>query len=166
MNRNNTYTIPLRELKAGNYQFDFKLDDAFFRGVETSEIQRGIVNVEAEVEKHNNMMLINFYFEGEVEVECDRCLDSFFIPIEFDSTLSVRFSNLMPNDEDGYFDDENSEEDIMFANPKDDVLDISHYLYESVCLSLPIQRIHPNDENGCSLCNKNMLDYLSQHKID
>ena len=165
MDTHNIYTIPLRELKAGKYQFEFELDDAFFQAIEKSDIQHGDVSVDAEVERHNNMMTIDFHLEGEVEVACDRCLDLFYIPVEADNVLSVRFSSLLADGEQEYMAEEDSEEDVLFANPTDDELDIAHYLYESVCLSLPIQRIHPDDENGNSLCDPEVIKYLKQHEL-
>jgi uncharacterized metal-binding protein YceD (DUF177 family) len=164
VNTHNTYAIPLRGLKIGVCRFDFKLDDAFFQIIEGSEIQHGSVSVDAEVERYNNMMIINFYLQGEVEVACDRCLDLFYIPVEADAVLSVRFSNLMPDNQEYLAED--SEEDIIFVDPSDEMLDVAHYLYESVCLSLPIQRIHSDDENGNSLCDPDVIKYLRQHEVN
>ena len=164
MDINNTYKIPLRGVKAGKYSFEFKLDDAFFQSIEKSGIEYGEVYVEAEIERHNNMMIINFHLEGEVEVECDRCLDLFYIPVEADNILSVRFSSIMGENQE-YLANEDCEEDVLFVDPNDDSMDVSHYLYESVYLSLPIQRVHPEDEDGSSLCNPEVIRHLKQHEI-
>lgn len=166
MDTQTKYTIPLRNLKVGKHQFEFELDDKFFQNINGSEIQHGNVTVEADVERNNMMMTVNFYLEGEVEVACDRCLDLFYIPVESENVLSVRFSNLLSDTDEEYYAEEESEEDIVFVDPSDDELDIAHYLYESVCLSLPIQRVHPDDENGKTLCDEDVIKYLKQHEVN
>lgn len=158
----NKYTIPLRELEVGMYQFEFDLDDEFFSSFEGGEVQHGDVTAVLDVERHNNLMLINFSFDGEVEVICDRCLEAFFIPVESEFGLSVRFSALMAEQGADIDVEDETEEDIMFVDPADDELDLATYMYESVCLSLPIQRVHPNDENGNTLCNPEMMKYIQQ----
>lgn len=165
VDKHHTYKIPLKGVKAGKYQFEFELNDDFFQKIEGSEIEQANIDVLADVERHNNMMTIHFHLEGEAMVMCDRCLDFFYIPIDTYNVLSVRFSNIVPQS-DEYYVNEDGEEDVLFADPNDDVLDIAHYLYESVCLSLPIQRTHPEDENGKSLCNPDVIKYLKQHEIE
>ena len=51
------------------------------------------------------------------------------------------------SDEEGEYDGE-----IMWLNPADDVVDFTQYIYESIVLSLPYQRVHPEGE-----CNPDML---------
>jgi uncharacterized metal-binding protein YceD (DUF177 family) len=38
------------------------------------------------------------------------------------------------------------------------VIDLEQYIYESIVLSLPLQRVHPEDVHGQPLCNPAMLE--------
>ena len=51
----------------------------------------------------------------------------------------------------------------MYVSPDEDQIDIRHYVYESIMLSLPVQRVHPDNEKGRTQCNKEMLKLLKQH---
>jgi uncharacterized metal-binding protein YceD (DUF177 family) len=44
----------------------------------------------------------------------------------------------------------------------DNFMDVAQILYENLVLSLPIQRVHANDDNDQSTCNPKALDLLSQ----
>ena len=64
------------------------------------------------------------------------------MPIDYEGHLIVRIS-----DEEGEYDG-----DVMWVNPADNEVDLTQYIYESIVLSLPYQRVHPEGE-----CNPDML---------
>ena len=41
-----------------------------------------------------------------------------------------------------------------------------HFVYESIMLALPIQVLHPDDENGNSTCNPEILKIMNEHSPD
>ena len=92
--------------------------------------------------KGETQMEVDFTIEGEVTCECDRCLEPCSVPIDYEGSLVVRIS-----DEEGEYDSE-----IMWVNPADNEVDFTQYIYESIVLSLPYQRVHPEGE-----CNPDML---------
>ena len=79
---------------------------------------------------------------GSVVVACDRCLDDCTVPVEFDGTLVVKFSDEV-SDYDG---------EVMWLSPYAGSVDLTQYVYESILLSLPYQRVHPDGE-----CDPEML---------
>ena len=69
------------------------------------------------------------------------------MPIDYTGRLVVRFSET--RDEcDG---------EVMWVSPAETEINLAQYIYESICLSLPYQRVHPTDENGKSGCDPDML---------
>jgi uncharacterized metal-binding protein YceD (DUF177 family) len=61
----------------------------------------------------------------------------------------------------------NEDDPDLITIPADEhELDIRQYLYEFIHLALPLQRVHPDDENGISTCNPDMLKRISQHVVD
>ncbi|MDR1896917.1 MAG: DUF177 domain-containing protein [Prevotellaceae bacterium] len=104
-------------------------------------------------------MNIVLEFSGKITVPCDRCLEELEVRIKGKNFLSARFGEEPESDEN-----EENLEDIIYLNPEDEEIDLTNYVYESVCLALPIQRVHANDKNGASLCNPEMLKYISNSK--
>ena len=48
----------------------------------------------------------------------------------------------------------------IFLNPGEHEIDLEHYIYESISLSIPLKRMH-SGKGGHSACNKDMIDKLS-----
>ena len=117
-------------------------------------MQKGKAFVHVELNKLNNLMECDVTINGEVAVECDRCLDEFYMPVSFEGKVIVSQKELAGED----YGQNEDDVDVIFLHPSDDELDLSQYCYESIGLSLPLQKIHPNDANGNSTCNKEMLD--------
>lgn len=96
------------------------------------------------------MMTLDFDIKGNVEVPCDRCLEEFPMPVDYQGTLQVKFSENPPE----------SDGDIMWLHPVESNMNLAQYIYESILLSLPYQRVHPLDQNGKPTCNPEMLKHF------
>lgn len=154
------FVIPFSGLELGKHQFDFALGDKFFESIEYSEISRGDLQVGLNLEKQEQMLIFQFNIKGYVRVECDRCLDDLDIELDDAEQLIVKFGN----------DFHEESEDVIVIPQSEHQFDISHYLYEFILLSMPVQRIHPDDEDGCSTCNPEFLQKLNtienEHPFD
>lgn len=156
---NSTYAIAFQGLSVGNHQFVYACDSDFLKEMSDGEIENGACNVVVNFEKGANLIVIGCEIEGEVSVICDRCLETFMLPIDFDGTIFVKFSAKV--EEPQFDNDLDLESDVLWVNPADDYIDLKQYIYESIVLSLPQRRIHPLDESGVSLCNPDMLNRFS-----
>ena len=137
------FCIPFKGLKSGSHHFEFKLDKAFLEAIGDEELIDVEADVEVEMTKTAQMLTFEVAIDGAAYVECDRCLDELEYPVETEDTLYVKFS-----EEEIEFDGE-----VMWLNPADDQLDLSGYIYETLLLSLPYQRVHENIEE----CNQEMI---------
>ena len=134
------YSIAFKGLGEGTHRFDMKVDDRFFEAFEGSEIRRGNADVRLTLDKRGNGMALDFDIRGEVAVECDRCLEEFMMPVRYEGTLHVRYSDC----------EQESDGEVMWISPSETELNVAQYIYESICLSLPYQRVHPDDSEGRS----------------
>ncbi len=141
------YTLNFKGLSIGTHRFEYTVDDAFFAEFESGEIRRGDVGVTVDVERQANLLTLDFRMAGDVEVVCDRCLGEFRMPVEYTGTLLVRFAEDPPE----------SDGEIVWLHPQEQEIDLSQYIYESIVLSLPYQRIHPLDAEGNPTCDPEML---------
>ena len=141
------YVIPYKGLGIGKHHFQFEVDDRFFEAFEISEVKRGCAHVDVDLTKNTTLLTLEVTIDGEVIVACDRCLEDCTIPIHYDGQLLVRFSET-----EAEYDGE-----VMWLSPAESEVNLAQYIYESICLSLPYQRVHPADENGKPTCNPEML---------
>ena len=149
-----TYTIHFKGLTTGKHIFNFDVENDFFAEFEGSEVTGGTLKVEVVLDKHSNMMELDFFIEGDVEVQCDRCLEPFTIPTEYEGKLVVRISDTVEEDEQS--------DEIWFVNSNEFELSLGQYIYESICLSLPIQRFHGILGTSEEECDKEMLNQLNR----
>jgi len=150
------YRIVYQGLSEGVHEFDFDVDNSFFESLEYSEIKKGDLKAHVVLQKKSTFLELDFQINGYVELVCDRCLDEYMQPIDFEGKLFVKFS------EQG----EDLADDVICLTPSEHELDIAHYLYESINLSIPLKRVHPDNEQGESTCNPEMIKRLENFKID
>ena len=150
MNVLDQFSIPVSGLRNGLHGYDFSIREDFFQAFEESPIKNGNVDVHLDFDKREDMYIMLFSFEGEVEVTCDRCLDLFDLPIEDRQSLMVKF------DEEPWEDAE-----VVFILKGTPSLNVARYIYEFINLAVPMTKTH--DDAGDD-CNPEMLKYLGQQE--
>ncbi|MDR1226888.1 MAG: DUF177 domain-containing protein [Prevotellaceae bacterium] len=155
----NAYSVPIGDLPVGKHEFEFEVNDEFFAHFEGSEVLSAAVRVCLDVEKSSEVSHLLFGMEGTATVECDRCLDELELPVEFDGELMVYLST-SPTVSKG--EEEMEEDDTVFLLAGESNLNLAQYIYESICLSLPMQRVHLDDEHGNTTCNPEMVAKLKE----
>lgn len=142
--------IPFKGLKEAIHEFESELDNKFFDEFKSDEISGGDLRLKIKLDKKSQMMIFFFEIKGEVNVMCDRCLDFYNQDVEFNGKLYVK-----------YGDETREETDELLVLSRDEYeIDLSKFIYDSIVLSLPMMRFHPDDEEGYSTCNEDMLDKL------
>lgn len=142
MCRTMPYVIPFKGLKEGDYEFDFKVGDFLFESYSRAEILGGDCTAHIDMHRSETMLEIHASIAGSVVCQCDRCLEDCDVPVSFEGDLLVRFSD-RTDDYDG---------EVMWISPAEDSVDLTQYIYESIVLSLPYRRVHPEGE-----CDPDML---------
>lgn len=158
------YTLTYKGLSEGNHPFDFEIGDPFFRSFPESEIKKGRCTAHIDLQRENNLLTLDVHIKGNVRVECDYCLEEYDQPVDFCGTLIVKFSGSITGPQ--LDTDNKSNTEILWINPADDRIDLTQYLYDSIHLSLPMQRVHPLDEQGKSQCNELMLSMFKTLEDD
>lgn len=151
-----SYLITLNEFEEGHHSYDFEITRKFFDLFEESEIREGELVAVIDLEECPSNIDLTIRILGKVKVSCDRCLDMFDYPVECENKLFVRLGKA--------FDD--SDPEVITVTSFDHELDIKQYLYEFIHLALPIQRLHPDDDDGNSTCNPVMLKKLGEYLVE
>ena len=152
------YTISFKGLSLGSHVFDWVLDSSFFASYEMSEIGDASIDVQLTLVKHSRFLELNFVLDGWAEVNCDRCLDPLRLEISLAPKMFAKFGEQAGEDD-------TDDNDVIILPFGEDQFDVAHYLYEYAHLSLPIRRVHPDDANGRSACNADMIHKLEQFLV-
>ncbi len=145
--------IAFSGLSLGRHEFTFEIENSFFDAFEYSEIQECAVKVDIMLNKTERMLELDLHFEGNITLPCDRCLDPVAIPVNTDEKLYVRF---------GLEDGDTSDDNVWILGEHDTQLDLSPFIYDSIALAKPLHVVHPDDADGNSTCNPEMLKHLGQ----
>ncbi len=147
----NKYEIPFVGLKRGNHLFTYTVNNEFFEQFERSPIVTPAqFEVNLDFEKGNFFML-HFNISGTIQTACDRCAEQFDLPIESEQLLIVKFDDdLIPGEEPTDEDD-----DVVYISRNDTHFNIANHLYEFIVLSIPMRKVHPDDEDGYPTCEIN-----------
>lgn len=143
----NSYQLDLKNWVETQNNFNYILDDSFFKAVDGPLVSKGNVCAQVHIKKTFKDYELAFHLEGIVTVQCDRCLDDMQQPLESDFHLIVKMGDT--NAELDY--------DTIEIPENEGVLDLSWYLYEFVALALPINHSHPAGE-----CNPEMVEQLNE----
>ena len=149
------FVIPFKGYKVGIHEFEFPLGSDFLEAVGDEELAGIEAVAKVVMTKAANMLTFDVEVTGTVTVECDRCLDELALPVEISDTLFVKFSE----------DELDFDGEVMWLNPTDTEIDLMDYIYETVLLALPYQRVHERIED----CNQEMIakfQIVSQEEFD
>jgi uncharacterized metal-binding protein YceD (DUF177 family) len=138
MNNLKEYLIPFVGLKIGKHQFDYHIDNTFFKSFEYDEFNDVSVKVEIVLEKKSTMLELDFKHKGTVNVPCDVSGEEFDLPIKGKLKLLVKFGDA--------FNDEN--EELLILPHGEFQVNVAQYIYESIILSVPLRRVHPGVKDG------------------
>lgn len=115
----------------GVSDFSAVADKQFFENFGNSEILDADVKVDAKIRNRGTGVDVDCVISGKVTVPCDLCLEPLTIDIE-------------TGFQESYI-------------PEDGELDLSQDVYDYVCTSLPLHRVHPEGE-----CDEDTIKFLSR----
>jgi uncharacterized protein len=146
------FEIPYVGLRIGVHKYSFDINGTFFGYFKNSLLQDCDVKVNLEFEKKETFFILNFFIDGSVKTECDRCLIPFDKPIFGDYVCYVKFAEDPSKMEE--------EPDVLFIGREQTVIDLSQLIYEYINLCLPMQKLGCERPGEEPQCNKEVLKYL------
>jgi uncharacterized metal-binding protein YceD (DUF177 family) len=149
------YNVAFKGLSQGKHVFEYEVDDKFFAEFNGGVVDEGKVNVRVTLEKQSSLMILWFDVEGTVHVQCDRCLEMYDQPIKGLEQIFVKFGEKEYTEGD----------DVIWVSVNDYQLNLAQLIYEFICLAVPIKRVHPDDKDGNSTCDPEMIEKLEKYVI-
>lgn len=158
MKEERLYNIDIVSLRNGKHDFEYEIDDRFFSVLEDTLVEKGALKVKVELQKSENMIVLQFDIKGEITLECDRSLEEFQFPINTQNRLIFKFGEEFK---------EMSDELIVLANGTA-TINLLQYIYEFIAVQVPYKKLHPrfesNDSDEDELIYGEIHDYFEDEE--
>ena len=151
------FEIAFVGLKPGIHEFNYELDDQFFREKGAEDLANVSANIKLLFEKNNGFMLLKFEVGGRTDVTCDRCGNPLKIDIwdEFKMLVKLVYNADEMNQQE-------EDPDVFYLSRTESHMDVSNWLYDFVLLSVPMQRMCAKEKMGGPQCNTEVLEKLKE----
>ncbi len=133
-----SYDIKFSGLKNGKHQYKFHLDRHFFELFDNDEFEQCDIDIVIDLIKSDQFLEFNIHNTGTVQVPCDISGEMFNQQIKGDLDFIVKFGETFNDDRD----------DLIYIPYHSHLYNIAQQIYESVVLSIPVKRIHPDILSG------------------
>ena len=149
MAKHTSFIVPLTGLLEGEHHYSFKMEDGFFESFDHSPVESGEFDVNVLLLKKTNHFELTFAVVGVEQTNCDRCLVKIDLPIEFEEYLIVKHG-----------DDKVDKENVVYLPYSKTTLNLTDYVYEFVCLHVPMVKLYNCEDDENANCDFDVLDKL------
>ncbi len=138
------FDIHIFNLSIGEHDYELQVDENLFEAFENEIVKKGNLTTKITLNKSETMIDMVFQIEGHVELECDRSLDLFDYPMNFEKHIIFKFGDI---------EEELSEEVLVIARDAQ-TINVASLIFEFVGVEIPMKKLHPRydeedtDEEG------------------
>ena len=147
------FIIPIIGLKLGEHSYQFKVDGLFFKEFDNADLQEGCLQVDLILKKRSNLMELLFRVKGSVSCLCDRCGGDLKLPLDHQEMRIVKFSQ----------EEFDNTDDVLVIGSEAHEINVSHIVYETIILGLPIRKFHDQEMNG-QICDEEVIERLKEYQ--
>ncbi len=133
-----SYDIKFSGLKNGKHQYRFHIDQDFFKLFDNDEFDQCDIDIVVDFNKNDQLLEFSIHNKGSVKVPCDISGEEYNQAIKGKLDFIVKFGDAYNDDRD----------DLIIIPYNAHLFNIAQQIYESVILSLPNKRIHPDIASG------------------
>ena len=157
MNNRRAFEIAFVGLKPGIHEFQYEIDDKFFAQYDEQDFNNVHATVKLALDKQHGFMLLKFDIDGSADAACDRCGNALTIRLWDEFNIVVKMA-----DEPEKMNDGEENPDVYYISKTESHLFVADWIYEFINLSIPLQKRCPDDAQGNSTCNPEVLRKLEQ----
>ena len=138
MSKQNQFLLKFAGLKDGNHNFDFKIENKFFKSFNYFDYNKCDIKTHIELVKKPTVLELFITGSGTVNINCTLSNEPFDYKISSNLKVLVKFGEK--------YDDSNDE--LLILPHGSHTVDLDQYFYEMIVLSMPIRNVHPGIEDG------------------
>lgn len=127
------FQINIFSLENKVHEYEFEISNNLFENHEYSLVKKGKGTSKLVLQKSETMMSLHFNIDVEVELICDRSLDTFLYPILLEENIIIKFGE----------DDYDLSEDVFVIRKDSPSINVGDYLYEFISVAVPMKKLHP-----------------------
>ena len=141
------YSVDVPKLRHGLNHDSFVVGDSFFAEFEFTPIHEGSLKVECTIDRSTTHLDAKFQFTGEIKIECDRCLELYPYPLEFEMRVVYTFEEELEFETD----------EVILIDESTPTIFLAQDFYDFIILQIPLRRV---PEPEVHLCAPNVMELL------
>lgn len=157
MNHRREFEIAFVGLKPGIHEYQYQIEDKFFTPYGEQDFTNCKADVKLELDKKNGFMLLKFDIGGSADVLCDRCGNNLTVQLWDEFKIIVKMV-----EEPDLMNEQEEDPDVYYISKGESHLHLADWIYEFINLSIPNQKMCPEDKVGGPQCNKEVLEKLKK----
>jgi uncharacterized metal-binding protein YceD (DUF177 family) len=153
------FSVNILGLSKSVHQFDFQLDEDFFKKYGQDFVTNGKFNARVSLDKRETFIEADFKIEGNAFLVCDRSLDDFDYPVSISKKVVFKYGEVPQEVSD----------EIIIITADQDKLDLGQLMYEFIALQIPMKKLHPRfrgEESNEGLVYTSTTEKESDEEID
>jgi len=154
MNPLKPFEISFSSLNQGLHTYNFEIDNSLLTHFE-QDFEEAQFDCKLDLDKRSTLINLHFSINGKIKIDCDRCMESIFLPLESENLMVIKFDER-----------ERQEEDILYLDFNATSVNVGSLIYEFIMLSIPLRKVKDCESENYKDCNQKILDYLDNQKIE
>ena len=138
MSKQNQFFLKFAGLKDGNHNFNFKIENKFFKSYNYFDFNKCDLKIYIELVKKPTVLELFITGSGNANINCTLSNEPFDYNISSKLKVLVKFGEK--------YDDFNDE--LLILPHGSHTVDLDQFFYEMIVLSMPIRNVHPGIEDG------------------
>ena len=155
------YDIAFVGLKQGIHEYQYQVDDKFFKHYGEQDFSNCTAKIKLQLEKNNSFMMLKFDVDGSADVSCDRCGNDLTMQLWDEFRVTIKLV-----DEPDAMNEQEEDPDVYYISKTESHIYVGDWIYEFINLSIPMQKMCAEDEVGGPQCNKEVLEKLKQMQTE
>jgi len=161
MNQNRAYEIAFVGLRPGLHELEYRIEDKFFADFGPQDFSQCETTVKLKLDKKQGFLQLHFDVDGKIDTLCDRCGNPITVQLWDEFNLIVKLV-----DDPITMNSQEEDPDIYYIDKGESHFSIANWIFEFINLSIPLQHICKENENGESTCNQKVLETLKKFKTN
>ena len=134
------YSLNVARLSLGKHQEAFEIGPAFFTWFDSPLAEGGQGEFKLDMEKFGTHLDVNFYFSGNLPLNCDRCGEQYRQDLTYQYRIIYSFDPDM--DFEGY--------EVMYTDTGESQLSLMQEFFDIVNMAIPIRKVPPKEIHLCA----------------
>ncbi len=130
------FDIQIYKLSNKLHEYEYSIKDAFFAKFEGEIVESGNFLIKVALDKRENLIEANIFFNGHLNLVCDRSLKDFKQPTSLEKKVLFKYGD----------EEVELEEDVFIITKSTQTINLAHFIYETIALEVPLKKIHPDEQ--------------------